>query len=123
MGKECDGFENYATYSFHVTTNNDRDLHKFIRKHAKNFWKISSIPHEIWTRSQKARFTLADKLKDEIELAFENAKFFAEFQPIWGPLVWAALTEVNWHQIADFHLSELYHHKGYKRAGTEDDSK
>jgi hypothetical protein len=55
----------------------------------------------IWTEDQAARFTLADRLKDEAEEAMP------ETEGVWSDLLRAAFSEIDWHEIAGNLIDEV----------------
>ena len=63
----------------------------------------SQVKQGIWTVAQAARFTLADALKEDVS---EGTPLTAEAS-LYADLLGAALSAVNWHEIAQHVLGNL----------------
>lgn len=103
--KRYNGWTNYETWVTALWLDNDEGSQNYWRKIAGEC-KLAA-PHadqvekEIWTIEEAARFTLADRLKDEIE---EGSP--VQEASLYSDLLGAALQEVNWNEIAENLLSD-----------------
>jgi hypothetical protein len=99
------GWTNYETWNVALWLSNDEGTYTFTREMAQEC-RDEAADHanvpSIWTSDEAARFTLADRLKDFVdELAPDlGASMFAD-------LLGAAMSEVDWPEIADNLLSEV----------------
>lgn len=99
--KTYNGWTNYETWCVNLWLTNEEGSYHYWTETANEEWESPSHTSEHWTRSQAARFSLADRLKNEIE----------EAQPDLGASMWAdmlnaALCEVDWDEIANSFLEE-----------------
>lgn len=107
--KTYNGWTNYETWNVALWIDNEEGSYRYWRDTMRDLWDHAEAhPHEHWTRSEQARFTLADRLKNELE----------ESKPelgasMWSDLLNAALSEVNWNEIAGNWLAEI---DGYEEA-------
>lgn len=96
------GWTNYETWCVALWMDNERAQYEYYQELAKDTWDAAeATPYS--TREQNAKYTLADVLKDQIEdtaPAENDGTVFAD-------LLNAALSEVNWHEIADHYLADL----------------
>lgn len=109
--KTYNGWTNYETWAVHLWLTNEESSYTYwcdaaaiARGRAK---ECSQVKDRIWTADQAARYTLADRLKDELEDAsqdmLERGKATAS---IWADLLNAALSEVSWSEVAAAFLEE-----------------
>lgn len=112
--KGYNGWSNYETWCAHLWLTNEQASDAYWRDRAAFAWDDAGVngkensPH--LTRSECARFTLADTLKSEIEAAAEAA---LPDSGLATDLLNAAVSEINWDELADAFLDEL---PGYERA-------
>ena len=74
---------------------------------ADSMRRARMYPHNVFTVSEDARYSLADALKDEMTEAAPDLG-----GTLWSDLLGAALSEVDWAEIADNMLSDV---DGYER--------
>lgn len=98
------GWTNYETWNVALWLSNDEGTYNMTREMAEEC-KAEAPEHSntgnVWTEEETARFTLADRLKETVE----------EFAPdlgasMFADLLNAALSEVNWDEIARNILEE-----------------
>lgn len=99
--KRYNGWTNYETWCVKLWMDNERGDYEHWNEVAREIWGNSrDHGHQHWTRSEFARFTLADKLKEDYEDAMP------EIEGVWSDMLRAAFSEVNWEEIADNLLDE-----------------
>jgi hypothetical protein len=100
------GWKNYETWAVALWIDNEEPLYRESRRMARNAKEeAEECPEEELygqPRARKAVHYLADSLKEWIE----------EMQPalgasLWADLMGAAMSEVDWHEIAENFLSDL----------------
>lgn len=57
----------------------------------------AEVQHEVWTEKEHAKFTVADRMKEEIEQQVDAA---TSSSGLLADLLYDALKHVNWHDIA-----------------------
>ena len=112
--KTYNGWTNYETWAVALHIDNDEGTYTYVRERAEEI-KTSAPEHhnvpEIWTAEQAARFELADFLKDYAEtlcgIGDESEDYGIAAPSLLAiDMLRAALSEVNWDEIADNILSE-----------------
>jgi len=97
--KTYNGWTNYETWCVKLWMDNDQGSCEFWQEAARETWD-GATASAYRTRSEDARYTLADQLKAEYE---ENTP---EIDGVWMDLLRAAISEVDWDEIADALLDE-----------------
>jgi hypothetical protein len=94
------GWTNYETWAVKLWIDNDQTTQEFWLECARH-WKNEPSTSDVWSQAESAKFNLADLLKDQFEEAnpIKDASVYAD-------LMNAALSEVNWVEIAENLLSE-----------------
>jgi hypothetical protein len=110
------GWKNYETWAVALHIDNDRGTYEMAREQAsvvRHFAESGNHPNvpEIWTAEQAARFDLADYLRGLAEtlcgIGDESDDYgIAEPSSLAMDMVRAALSEVDWDEIADHILGE-----------------
>lgn len=91
--KTYNGWTNYETWAVNLWLSNEEGSYHYWGGVADDCWE-SAEAEENWTRKENAQLDLAARLKSEHE------EFTPELSGVWGDLLTAALSEVNWHEIA-----------------------
>lgn len=99
------GWSNYETWNVALWFDNDEGLYDERVEVGQRLWDEAEDEED---RSQSARIAMADWIKDFTEEMAPDlgASMFSD-------LLSAALSEVDWHEIADNWLSEI---EGYERS-------
>jgi len=108
--QEYNGWHNYETWAVSLWMNNEEGSSDHWREQAKDAYinadALSAYArftgNEIFTREEKAAFTLADALKEH----FENDNPLTDAS-VYSDLLNAALSEVNWNEIAKRYIDEV----------------
>src|SRR5712691_3193570 len=104
--KTYNGWSNYETWCVNLWLSNDEGTYRHCRSLARDAANAaedsSRVRDGIWTIEEATRFLFADALKellDELNPITAQASVFSD-------LITAALSDVNWHEIADAFLEE-----------------
>lgn len=102
------GWSSYEGWAVALWLDNDegsynlmRDMARECIEEAAEHRNVVDRP-QIWTRAEAAKFTLADRIKSYIE---ENAPNLGA--SVYADLLNAALSEVDWHEVAEHYLGGL----------------
>lgn len=99
------GWTNYETWAVSLWVDNEQASYLYWReqaeRHRQEAPNASEFRRGILTEEEEARFNLAKQLKEEIT----DASPLTEAS-LYTDLLFAALSEVNWAEIADHWLSE-----------------
>ena len=102
--KTYNGWCNYETWNVSLWINNERSDYERWNKRAAEQWFCPTNQSSYWSASEAARFSLADELKEAFE---EQASELIPIACCHADLLLAALSEVNWNDIADSILESL----------------
>lgn len=100
------GWTNYETWAVALWLDNEEPSCRYWREQAEEHRRAAGTCEQvlkgIWTPENAAKFNLADQLKEEVTEAapLEEASLYSD-------LLGAALSEVNWDEIAENHLANL----------------
>ena len=100
--KDYNGWTNYETWNVKLWMDNDESTYHYWQEQTDELWKRAR-ENQAWpgsTRKESAAAQLADTLKSECE---ENQP---EVSGMYADLLGAALSEVNWLEIAENMLEE-----------------
>ena len=98
--KQYNGWTNYETWNVALWMDNDRGGHEYWEAMALEMVELAeSDGHS--TKEQVAKYELAKRIKEEHE---ENAPVL---QGTYSDLLQAALSEVDWFDIADHYIDDL----------------
>lgn len=92
---EYNGWTNYETWAVNLWIGNEQSSQEFWNERAQECANDAQ-PTEVLTREESARYTLSDALKEH----FDDENPLADQASVWADLMNAALSEVNWSEIA-----------------------
>lgn len=99
--KEYNGWTNYETWAVALWLDNDEQSQGYWRDMARECLDMArQNPSEVLSVAQDAAYQLADRIKEEHEEALPEVTGFA------SDLLNAAMSEVNWQEIAKGFVSE-----------------
>jgi hypothetical protein len=100
------GWANYETWLVGLWLDNDAGSYEYWRDQAEECWREAPSTEEVkkgtWTREEATKFNLADQIQEEIQ---ENSPIMDA--GLYTDLLHGALSEVNWHEIAENVLGDI----------------
>lgn len=99
--KTYNGWTNYETWCVKLWLDNEEGDYRYWRGRAQEIWDDSE-PSGRWTRDEAAAFALADALKEELS----EANPLGDQASLWSDLLGAALSEVNWDEMARAYIED-----------------
>lgn len=101
--KEYNGWYNYETWLVNLWLDNDEyECNEHLPEMARNAYRDATAG-EYSTRDQDATYNLAQELEDYIT----EQNPLADKANLWSDLLGAALSEVNWQEIAEHLIEDL----------------
>ena len=106
---ECNGWSNYETWCVNLWMSNDQGSDEFFRDMAQETYNEATPDTHIdgaplFTRDEVATRNLADILKDHFE---EEQEQLTGMTGVFADLLNAAMSEVNWHEIASHFIADI----------------
>jgi hypothetical protein len=98
--KEYNGWHNYETWLVKLWIDNEEGSSRYWDDVAQEVYDDSEADRT-FTRDERAALTLMDRLKDEFEEAQPQVTGF------WADIINAAMSEVNWHEIAEHYIEDV----------------
>ena len=96
------GWTNYETWNIALWLGNEEPSYRYWRSVTQECWEEAEAD-AVFTQQENARIALADRLRDEIT----EANPLAGEAAMWSDLLAAALSEVNWYEIAENWLEDV----------------
>lgn len=94
------GWTNYETWNVKLWMDNDEGSQRYYTELAQEAYDQAQAD-TTFTRDERATLDLADRIKDEYETAMHDwLDESKRSTSVWADLLGAALSEVNWHEIA-----------------------
>jgi hypothetical protein len=100
------GWANYETWNVKLWMDNDEGSYNHYLEAAQAAYDDAE-PSTINTRDQAAAYALAATLKDEYEEAADALLPEHLKASVWSDLIGAALSEVDWQEIAEYMVAEV----------------
>ncbi len=101
------GWSNYETWAVHLWLTNEQGTYNFCRELAheciEQACECAQVREGIWQEIQARRFLLADRLKQHIQ----EHDPLADHASMYSDLLGAAISEVDWHEVANAFLGEF----------------
>lgn len=103
------GWTNYETWAVKLWMDNDESSYRYWQEAAQDAWAEARTryPNQFMGRAENARMLLADRLKADYDSQSEHPVFAAAEGSAYADLLNAALSEVNWREIADALLDDV----------------
>jgi hypothetical protein len=105
--KRYNGWTNYETWNVKLWMDNDEGSYRYYGEIAQECYDAAESG-DTFTRDEQATLDLSDRLKDEYETSMndwlEESKRSAS---MWADLLGAAMSEVNWHEIAEHLIDDV----------------
>lgn len=115
--KTYNGWTNYETWNVNLWMNNDAGSDERYRELAQECYNGATDRGVGFTKDEQATFDLAQVLKDEYEEAMADILDAQKLNAsVWADLLGAALSEVNWHEIAEHLIGDVDKTKGVVEA-------
>jgi hypothetical protein len=97
--QKYNGWTNYETWAVKLWMDNEEPSSRYWQERARQAWnEAGADSHQADTRAERAAFTLADDIQENHE---EAASDLLPEAGIFTDLLNAALSEVDWHEIAE----------------------
>jgi hypothetical protein len=103
MSERYQGWTNNETWRVALWLGNEEGSYNWCREVARECWGEVEA-EKPFTRAEKATFAMAEWLKEEFE---EGNPLKEKGATVYSDLLWAALSEVNWHEIAGHYIEEV----------------
>lgn len=100
MSQTYNGYTNYETWAVSLWIDNDQGSSEYWREQAQEHWD-NAVADTASARDENAACNLAEQLKEEHEEGMPKV------DGLWADLLNAALSEVNWHEIATGMIEEV----------------
>jgi len=98
--REYNGWYNYETWVTALWISNEEPSYLYWREQAQKVLN-NAEEYSVFTKTERATLTLADQLKDEHE------EEMPKLQGIFSDLLGAAMSEVNWYEIAQHQIEDV----------------
>ena len=107
--KNFNGWTNYETWAVKLWIDNEQSTQAYWLEEARAVVEAcdDKHPNQFMNKADNAQSMLAERLKDEHDDQSEHPVFKAAEGTIYADLLNAALSEVNWHEIAKSLLEDV----------------
>lgn len=102
------GWTNYETWAVKLWMDNDQGSSTYWSEATTEAWAATahSQPNQFMNHRDNARLVLSERLESEHDSQSEHPVFAAANGTVYADLLNAALSEVNWREIADALLDD-----------------
>lgn len=97
--KEYNGWYNYETWLVGLWIDNEEGSYNYWREMAQEVYDDARADRT-FTKEERAALDLSESLKQHFELEQPEVTGF------WADMLNAAMSEVNWHEIAEHYIDE-----------------
>ncbi len=105
--KTYNGWTNYETWNVALWIGNEESSHHYWQERAQEAWDGAKADRT-FTRQERAVLDLMNVLKEDFEEMAQNVMEDArQSATMWADLLGAALSEVNWHEIASHMIDNV----------------
>ena len=106
--KKYNGWSNYETWAVKLWMDNEQSSYHYWQEATQEAWNEAKNkhPNQFMNRHDNARLILSERLKDEHDNQSGHPVFAAADGSVYADLLNAALSEVDWHEIADSLLED-----------------
>lgn len=101
--KRYNGWANYETWAVKLWIDNEEGSYRYWRDATRRAWATArdKRPNQFMDKAENAQNILAEQLKDEHDSHSDHPVFKAAHGTVYSDLLNAALSEVEWREIAE----------------------
>lgn len=119
MSEKYNGWTNYETWNVKLWMDNEEGSYNHWQDKAQDTYDTAEAD-ENFTRVERATLDLSDSIKEDYETAMHDWLYESKrSSSVWADLLGAALSEVNWHEIAESLIEEVDKETETEEAETE----
>jgi hypothetical protein len=96
------GWKNYETWAVALWLDNEESSYNKAHRMARAAWRDAEADDH-FTRDERAMLALSDGIKEWVE----ESNPCADRADLWADLMNAALSEVDWREVAEHYLSDV----------------
>ncbi len=106
--QKYNGWTNYETWNVALWIDNDQGTQEMWAERAEECWhNAGQNVGGTFTRDEQATLDLASMLENELDTDMHETMGVPELTGFYADLLNAALSEVNWHEIAEHMIEEV----------------
>lgn len=104
--KTYNGWKNYETWNAKLWMDNDEGSYRYWCERADEAYGNAEASQN-FTREEQAALDLADQLEQEFDDDAEENGMLPKLNGMYADLMNAALSEINWHEIAEHMIADV----------------